>query len=191
MVGKWFVWKIMHIDTRGGCHVGELVASQLSSSCTTRSKEAMIKTDKAIAASFFICCLVLAAQEKGVWGAISSNAKSITGDVELSNEKISIDLITFPMARIRSLEKTELSAAFDADSNSPGTGSLYRLNVPAARKFLRKNSLCGTDDTEWMATYVRGNSLQLAFFSGQKPPVFTLEALANSSDACGVFSYGK
>jgi hypothetical protein len=95
------------------------------------------------------------------------------------------------MARIRSLDKAELSAAFDADSNANGTGSLYRLQVPAARKFLHKNSLCGSEDTEWMATYIRGNSLQLAFFSGEKPPVFTLDALANSSDACGVFSYGR
>jgi hypothetical protein len=151
----------------------------------------MIKIHKTIAATFLICCLTLAAQENGLWGAVSSNAKSITGDVELSNEKISIDLMTFPMARIRSLEKAELSAAFDADSNANGSGSLFRLNVPAARKFLRKNSLCGAEDTEWMATYVRGNTLQLAFFSGQKPPVFTLDALANSSDACGVFSYAR
>jgi len=150
-----------------------------------------IKARATIAASVLLCCLTLLAQENGVWGAISSNAKSITGDVQLSNERLSIDLMTFPMARIRSLEKAELSAAFDADSSSPGSGSLYRLNVPAAQKFLRKNSLCGTDDTEWMATYVRGNRLQLAFFSGQKPPLFTLEALANSSDACGVFSYGR
>lgn len=151
----------------------------------------MTKTNHAIAATFLLCCLTLTAQEKGLWGAVSSNAKSITGDVELSNERIGIDLMTFPMARIRSLEKAELSAAFDADSNANGTGSLYRLNVPAARKFLRKNSLCGAEDTAWMATYVRGNGLQLAFFSGQKPPVFTLDALANSSDACGVFSYAR
>jgi hypothetical protein len=154
-------------------------------------EKTMVKTHKAIAASILICCLTLAAQENGVWGAISSNAKSITGDVQFSNERISIDLMSFPMARIRSLEKAELSAAFDADSNSPGSGSLYRLNIPAARKFLKKNSLCGAEDTSWMATYVRGNALQLAFFSGQKPPVFTLEALANSSDACGVFSYAR
>lgn len=146
---------------------------------------------KSIASSLLICCLTLAAQEKGIWSAVSSNAKSITGDVELSNEKISIDLMTFPMARIRSLEKAELSAAFDADSNANGSGSLFRLNVPAARKFLRKNSLCGAEDTAWMATYVHGNSLQLAFFSGQKPPVLTLDALANSSDVCGVFSYAR
>ncbi len=151
----------------------------------------MIKTHKAIAASLLIFCLTLAAQEKGVWRAASSNAKSITGDVELTNDKIAINFLTFTMARIRGLEKAELSAAFDADTNANGSGSLYRLNVPAARKFLHKNSLCGTEDTEWMATYATGNSLQLAFFSGDKPPVFTLEELANSSDACGVFSYAK
>jgi uncharacterized surface anchored protein len=151
----------------------------------------MIKTHKAIAASLLIFCLTLAAQEKGVWRAASSNAKSITGDVELTNDKIAINFLTFTMARIRGLEKAELSAAFDADANANGSGSLYRLNIPAARKFLKKNSLCGTEDTEWMATYATGNSLQLAFFSGEKPPVFTLDALANSSDACGVFSYAK
>jgi hypothetical protein len=97
---------------------------------------------KALAASFLIFCLTLTAQEKGVWGAVSSNARSITGDVELSNEKISIDFVSFTMARIRSLDKAELSAAFDADSNANGAGSLYRLQVPAARKFLHKNSLC-------------------------------------------------
>jgi hypothetical protein len=151
----------------------------------------MLKTRKAIAACFLLCCLTLTAQEKGAWLAVSSNAKSITGDVELANERISIDFVTFTVARIRGLEPAELSAAFDADSRAPGSGSLYRLNIPAARKFLKKNSLCGTEDTAWMATYVRGNGLQLAFFSGEKPPVFTLEALANSSDACGVFSYGR
>ncbi|MGA1982025.1 MAG: hypothetical protein ABSG84_06105 [Acidobacteriaceae bacterium] len=151
----------------------------------------MIKAHQAIAATILLCCLTLAAQEKGVWGAVSSNARSITGDVELANEKISINLVTFTMARIRGLQPAELSAAFDADSNAPGTGSLYRLQIPFSRKFLHKNTLCGTEDTQWMATYVLGHSLQLAFFSGDKPPVFTLEALANSSDACGVFSYAR
>jgi hypothetical protein len=149
------------------------------------------KARAAVAASILICCLTLAAQERGVWGAVSSNARSITGDVELSGDRVSINFVSFPIARIRGLEPAELSAAFDADSNSPGTGSLYRLNVPFSRKFLRKNTLCGAEDTQWMATYVRGNGLQIAFFSGQKPPVFTLEALANSSDTCGVFSYAR
>ena len=140
-------------------------------------------------ASFLLICLTLAAQEKGYWRAASSNAKSITGDVTLYDQKLMINFINFPMVRVRALEKAELSAAFDADSRANGTGSLYRLNIPGGRKFLGHNTLCGTDDTTWMATYVAGHSLQLAFFSGDKPPVFTLEALGNSADLCGTYSY--
>jgi hypothetical protein len=144
---------------------------------------------KAIAASILLLCLTLAAQEKGYWRAASSNAKSITGDVTLYDQKLMINFINFPMVRVRVLEKAELSAAFDADSRANGTGSLYRLTIPAQRKFLGHNTICGTDDTTWMAAYVAGHSLQLAFFSGDKPPVFTLEALANSTDLCGTYSY--
>jgi hypothetical protein len=144
---------------------------------------------RTLAASILICCLTLAAQEKGYWRAASSNAKSITGDVTLYDQKLMINFINFPMVRVRTLEKPELSAAFDADARANGTGSLYRLTIPAQRKFLGHNTLCGTDDTTWMATYVAGHSLQLAFFSGEKPPVLTLDALANSSDLCGTYSY--
>jgi hypothetical protein len=40
-----------------------------------------------------------------------------------------------------------------------------------------------------MAAYVAGRTLHLAFFSGQKMPVFTPDAIANSTDLCGTFSY--
>jgi hypothetical protein len=148
----------------------------------------------AIAASFLICCLTVAvqqvaAQEKGVWRAASKAAQSITGDVALADQKIAINFLTFTMVKIRALDKSELSAAFDADANANGSGSLYKLNVPAAKKIMGHNTLCGDEDTEWMATYVAGNSLHLAFFSGEKPPVFTLDAISNSTDLCGTYSY--
>jgi hypothetical protein len=146
---------------------------------------------RAITGSLLIYCLTVAAQEKGNWRAASSTARSITGDVALSDEKISINFLVFTMVRIRSLDKAELSAAFDADSNADGSGSLYRLSILAAKKFLHKNSLCGDEDTQWMATYVSGHSLQLAFFSGEHPPIFTLDAIGNSTALCGTFSYVK
>jgi hypothetical protein len=146
---------------------------------------------KAILGSLLLCSLTLVAQEKGMWRAASSTARSITGDVALSDEKISINFSTFPMAQIRSLDKAETSAAFNAVSTADGTGSLYRLSIPGAKKFLHKNTLCGTEDAQWMATYVSGKTLQLAFFSGEKSPVFTLDAMANSTDLCGTFSYAK
>jgi hypothetical protein len=130
-----------------------------------------------------------AAQEKGNWRAASSTTQSITGDIALSDEKISINFSSFTIARIRGLEPGEVSAAFDVDSATAANGSLYRLNIPASRKFMHRNTLCGTEDTQWMATYVAGRSLHLAFFSGPKAPVFALDAIANSTDLCGTFSY--
>jgi hypothetical protein len=143
----------------------------------------------AIVGLALICCLTTAAQDGGYWRAASSTAKSITGDVALADEKITINFLNFTMARIRGLDQAEASALFDPDGTATGSGSLYRLNVPGGKKFLHKNSLCGSDDTQWMVTYLSGRSLQLAFFSGAKPPVFTTDALANSTDMCGKFGY--
>src|SRR5438270_11292272 len=136
-----------------------------------------------------VCCITAAAQDKGYWRATSSTAKSITGDVALSEEKISINFLSFTIARIRGLEQAEAGALFDSDGTAAGSGSLYRLNVPGAKKFLHKNTLCGSDDTQWMVTYVSGRSLEVAFFSGEKPPVVTADALVNSTDMCGKFGY--
>jgi hypothetical protein len=128
---------------------------------------------EALAAAVLLTSLTLTAhlmaQSGGIWRATSSNAKSITGDVVLSDQKITINFLNFTMVRVRALE--------------------IRLQIPSTVKFLHKNTLCGTDDTEWMAIYAAGRTLQLAFFSGDKPPVLTREALSNSSDVCGTFTY--
>ena len=144
----------------------------------------------ALAGTALVCCMARAAQERGIWRAVSTTARSITGDVVLSEEKITIDFSSFTIARIRSLEPQELSAVFDAEG-AGGSGGLYRLNVPASKRFLHKNTLCGEDDTQWMATYVADGSLKVAFFSGQRPPALTLEAINNSTDLCGTFSYAR
>ncbi|MCU1224747.1 MAG: hypothetical protein JWQ42_2840 [Edaphobacter sp.] len=138
-----------------------------------------------------ICCLTMAhAQEKGYWRASSSTARTITGDVGLADEKLTINAFySTTMSRARALEAAEVSALFDTDSSSGTSGSLYRLNIPAAKKFQHKNSLCGSEDVHWMVAYAQGNSLQLAFFSGEKPPIFTFDAISNSTDKCGTFSY--
>ena len=143
----------------------------------------------ALIGSVLACCVFAVAQEKGNWRAANSTAQSITGDIALFDEKISINFSSFTIARIRNLEPGEVSAAFDVDSAAAATGSLYRLSIPASRKFMHRNTLCGTEDVQWMAAYVAGRSLHLAFFSGQKVPVFTLDAISNSTDLCGAFSY--
>jgi hypothetical protein len=143
----------------------------------------------AILGSLLACCVPATAQGKGDWRAANSAAQSITGDVAFSDAKISINFSTFPIAQIRDLEPGEVSAAFDLDSSAGGGGSLYRLSIPASKKFLHRNTLCGAEDTQWIAAYVAGRTLHLAFFSGQKMPVLTPEAIANSTDLCGTFSY--
>jgi hypothetical protein len=129
------------------------------------------------------------AQDTGYWTASSSNAKAITGDLSLSDARVTINLANFPIAQIRKLEPSEAGAVFDVDSNVGGGGNLYRLSVPPEKRFLHHNTLCGTDETQWMATYVEGRTLHVAFFSGDDMPVLTLDALAKSSDLCGTFSY--
>jgi hypothetical protein len=135
------------------------------------------------------CSLSCSAQDQGYWRAASSTARAITGDITISDLKLSINYTPFVIAQIRKLEPAEAVAAFAAGNQPAGSGYLYRLSVPAEKRFLHKNTLCGSDQTQWMATYVEGRDLQVAFFSGANMPVFTSEALANSTNVCGTFSY--
>jgi hypothetical protein len=137
------------------------------------------------------CCVPAIAQELGPWRAANSPAESITGDVAFSATKLAIDFSSFSIASIRDLEPGEVSAVFDADSSTGARGSLYRLSIPASKKFLHKNSICGSEDTQWVAAFVAGRNLHLAFFSGEKMPVFKPEVIANSTDLCGTFLYGR
>jgi hypothetical protein len=144
-----------------------------------------------IMGSVLAFCVLATAQEKGNWRATSSTAQSITGDVAISDAKISINFSSFPIARIRDLQPGEVSAVFDADSSAGARGSLYRMSIPASKKFMHRNAICGSEDTQWVAAFVAGRNLHLAFFSGQTMPVFTPEAIANSTDLCGTFLYGR
>ena len=155
--------------------------------------EEMNKTTLLGVLAGFLCTgsLVCSAQDKGLWRATSSTAMSITGDLGISDDKLSINFTMFTLADIRKLEQAEAVALFSAESGVPGNGFLYRLNVPAAKRFLHHNTLCGNEETQWMATYATGRELRVAFFSGSRMPVLTPEAIANSTDLCGTFLYGR
>jgi hypothetical protein len=133
--------------------------------------------------------LPAAAQDKGPWRAASSEAKSITGDIAIGDSRLTINFSGFTIAQIRPLKADEAAAAFDADRSVPGGGNLYRLDVPADKKFQHHNTLCGSDETQWMATWAFGSELHVAFFSGSNMPVLTLDALNGSSAVCGTFTY--
>jgi hypothetical protein len=131
--------------------------------------------------------------ENGLWHASSKPAKSVTGDIVLSEYKVTIDFFSFTIANIRSLTPAELAAAFDSDAatTANGSGTLYRLVIPGGKKFLHGTPLCGSDDTQWIVTYVSGKSLQLLFFSGNDMPVLTLDGLNNNPSLCGLYTYSR
>jgi hypothetical protein len=102
-----------------------------------------------------------------------------------------MNFASFPVAQIRKLEAAEIGAVFDADVNASGSANLYRLNIPGSRRFLRHNTLCGTEDVQWMITYVLNKDLRVAFFSGSSEPVLQFDSLRNSTSLCGTFSYAR
>lgn len=138
------------------------------------------------------CAVRVSAQEdRGYWRAASANAFAITGDMTIGEAKVTLNFATFPLAQIRRLKPVEVSAVFDADVNAGIEGTLYRLHVPPDRYIVKKNTLCGGEETQWMATYVTGRTLKVAFFSGDDMPVFTFDAMQNTTTMCGSFVYGR
>ena len=127
--------------------------------------------------------------DKGYWRAASNSAARITGDITFSSSKITIDFTNFPLVPARNLTPAEVSAVFDEAVDTAGSGSLYRLNIPASRRFLNHNTLCGSEETHWMATYVAGKTLNVAFFSGDDAPTLTFEELQKSTALCGAYTF--
>ena len=147
-----------------------------------------------LAAAAFLtlaCTLSSAAQDRGYWRAASNSANSITGDISISEPKVTINFATFPVVKVRDLAPAEVSAVFDADISAGGAGALYRLNVPASKRFLHHNSLCGEENTQWMASFASGHTLQVAFFSGENAPVFSFDAISRSTELCGTYTYSR
>jgi hypothetical protein len=150
-----------------------------------------IRVSLFVLACALACAASAAAQqpEKGYWRAASGTAASITGDISFAGSKITIDFTSFLISPVRLLKPAEVSAAFDEAVDTAGNGQLYRVSIPASRRFLKKNTLCGSQDTQWMAVYVRDRSLKVAFFSGDDAPLMTFEALQGSTDLCGTYTF--
>ena len=151
----------------------------------------ILKAAGAMLACSLLCSAHAQAQDRGYWQAASAQAKATTGDITISDRKVTIDYFGFTSAPIRRLKPVEVSAVFDADVNAGINGDLYRVTVPADKRFLHHNTLCGADETQWMATYVTGRTLQVAFFSGDDQPVFTFDAISKGTSLCGTFAYSR
>jgi hypothetical protein len=147
----------------------------------------------AVATLILACSLHVMAQasDRGYWQASSNSAKTITGDISISETKVTINFLNFTIAPARVLKPEEVSALFDADINTAGNGQLYKLGIPAAQRFQHKNTLCGEEKTQWMVTWVSTRQLHIAFFSGDAAPVLTFDAVSHSQDLCGNYTYAR
>jgi hypothetical protein len=152
----------------------------------------MILTRTLAAVVLALSTLHLHAQERGQWRALSTTARGITGDIYFSASKLAINFTPYTIAQIRELNPEEATALFPAETPSTsGAGNLYRLDIPADKRFLRKNTLCGSEPTQWAITWVTGRTLQLAFFTGPSIPTLTPEALADAARLCGTYTYTR
>lgn len=133
----------------------------------------------------------VAQHEAGLWRAESKTAKGVTGDIGFGGQKLVINFSQFTIAPLHELSADEVLALFNPDNGATGKGNLFRLDIAGTQKFLHKNTLCGTEDTEFMATYVDGKKMQVAFFSGNKMPSLTIDALSNGSNLCGTYTYSR
>ena len=139
----------------------------------------------AAVAAFLAFTLSATAQEDGPWRAASTNARAITGDVIFSPLKVTINFTTFTIAQIRLLKTEEVLALFNPDSPTGG-GNIFRVDIPADKRFLHKNTLCGSESTQWIVTYAQGRDLHIALFSGATVPVLTVDALNDALALAGI-----
>lgn len=148
-----------------------------------------MKARTLLAIALSVLPLATLAQENGQWRAASTTAKGVTGDIAFTDTKIAINFSAYTLAQIRTLETSEVDALFQAGHDAVGKGNLFRTAIPGDKRFAHKNTLCGSEDVQWVVTWVNGKSLQTAMFSGADMPKLTPEALANTTALCGTFAY--
>ena len=69
----------------------------------------------AVLALVMACPGVGRAQDKGYWRAASTQANKITGDIVISDGRLTINFTGYTLALIHKLSPAEMGAAFDAD----------------------------------------------------------------------------
>lgn len=130
------------------------------------------------------------AQDAGYWRASSDTAKSTTGDIGIGTLKLTINFQLFTIAQIRQVNADDARAVFDVDAPAGSiVGNLYHLSIDPGKKFLHKNTICGSEETQYMVTAVVGKEMHVAFFSGAAMPDLKPEAILNATNLCGTYTY--
>lgn len=126
------------------------------------------------------------------WGAISTTAMSITGDVAMSPTGLTMAGTEYPLTHVATVPAQQRAGIGQFIAVTEPTGAdLYRIKIPGTRKLHNGNTMCGGKDVTWLlAVSGSGPTLALAFFSSAAQPSLDGNALGNSTAVCGTFTYG-
>jgi hypothetical protein len=168
-------------------------------SAQSRRRRGINRLAGLVAIAFVVAC-VAAGQTRAQsgaqkWTAMSNTAMSITGDIELSSNELTLAGKSYALVLVSNIAAPQLAAAGEIVAMAqPTTASLYKLSIPAGTKLVNGNTICGPNAANWLLTVIgtgppaqTDQMLSLAFFSGSGKP--DLASAANSTSLCGTFSY--
>jgi hypothetical protein len=123
------------------------------------------------------------------WVAASTTAMSITGDIKISPDRLSMVGRDYRLTLVRDIDAEHLSDAGKiVDATKPDRARLYRTIIPAQAKFVNGNTICGHKNANWLLAVTQNeHSLSLAFFPGDGEP--NLATASTSTELCATFEY--
>ncbi len=125
---------------------------------------------------------------------MSHTAMSITGDIRLSSDKLTMGGADYPLTLARTVDVQHFSDIGKIFfSMKPTWARLYKIKIPSTAKPIRGGSNICRKDAKWVLVVMESGpntknpELSLAFFSGDAEP--NLATATESTDLCGTFSY--
>jgi hypothetical protein len=164
-----------------------------ASTAGDRTQQADQQTARAQQAAVPSAAAQTQAQTQEKWVAMSHTAMSITGDITLSSDKLTMGGADYPLTLVRTIDAQHLSDVGRLfDGTKPIGASLYKTNIPATAKPLKGGTICAKG-AKWLLTakgsspYDKKPELSLASFSSDAEP--NLATATESTELCATFTY--
>jgi hypothetical protein len=128
----------------------------------------------------------------GTWLAVSRTAASITGNIVLTSDKITISHKSFSLMLVRDVDTQHLEDVGKILDRlrPPSSARLYGTLISGRSSFLNGNTICGQKaDARWILAVSEKDELSLAFFSGSREPNLDYKVVNVGDYLCGTFAY--
>ena len=131
-----------------------------------------------------------------VWAATSQTAVSITGNIVVTPQAITISHKEFPLEFVRQVDKQHfkdvariIEPFMQHMFMQPLSARLYKTLISRDVQLLNGNTMCGPNAAKWMLAAYSEDHLSLAFFSSAEEPNLDYKVVETSHDLCGTFTY--